>query len=198
MIPVSLISQLFSSGFEGFLDPPSFFDSSQRTSALPRDAIKECLLYYWTQQTPQSFDPKDPTLLSLSYYPLKLVAAEWNKYAALMRHCIKQYEYSNKELPNYLHQLEKLHADMRALQSWRRRSISSQHKIDAVSRLLKFHKATNVESSSLGPLAEDFEHLAQNVESCGRRLENMLPVVTYLVQIVDSQHLSRRLPISAA
>ena len=185
--PVRLISELFSGGFEDFLDPPSFFDETQRISALPRDAIKESLLYYWTQQTPQSFDPKDPTLLSLSYYPLKLVAAEWNKYAALMRHCIKQYEYSSKELPNYLHQLGKLHADIRALQSWRRRSISSQHKIDSVSRLLRFHKATNAESSGLASLAEDFEHLAQNVESCGRRLENMLPVVTYLVQIVDSQ-----------
>ena len=87
--PVRLISQLFSGGFEDFLDPPSFLDNSQRISALPRDAIKESLLYYWTQQTPQSFDPKDPTLLSLSYYPLKLVAAKWNKYTALMRHCIK-------------------------------------------------------------------------------------------------------------
>ncbi|OCL08680.1 hypothetical protein AOQ84DRAFT_376536 [Glonium stellatum] len=115
--PIRLASKLFSGGFEDFLDPPSYFDNSERSSILPRDALMESLSYYWTQQIPQCFDPKDPTLLSLSYYPLKLVASEWNSYTALMRHCIKQYEYSNKELPSPLQQLEKLHSDIRDLQS---------------------------------------------------------------------------------
>lgn len=45
----------------------------------------------------------------------------------------------------------------------------------------------SAESGCVASLAEDYEYLALNVEDCGRHLENMLPVVTYLVQIVDSQ-----------
>lgn len=44
----------------------------------------EDLMYYWQMERPRSFHEKDPSLLSMSYYPLKIVAAEWINYAAVM------------------------------------------------------------------------------------------------------------------
>jgi Mg2+ and Co2+ transporter CorA len=104
-----------------------------------------------------------------------------------MHRSIKQYEYSNNELPSFLHQLEKLNSDMHALQSWRRRSMSSQQKVRAVARLLRSSEASDLRSESYTSLIEDYEHIAANMDECGRRLESMLPVVTSLVQIVDSR-----------
>ena len=104
-----------------------------------RHGLMEDLMYYWSIKLPECFDSKEPSLMSFSYYPLKIIAAEWVKYLALMHRSIKQYEYSNRDdAQNFLDDLEKLNSDMRALQSWRRRSMSSQQKLQAVNRLLRY------------------------------------------------------------
>ena len=75
------------------------------------------LMYYWSIERPECFNPKAPTILTMSYFLLRILAAEWVKYVAVMHRSVKQYEYSNNEFPSLLHQLEKLNSDMRSLQS---------------------------------------------------------------------------------
>ena len=153
-----------------------------------RHGLMEDLMYYWSTKLPECFDSKEPSLMSFSYYPLKIIAAEWVKYLALMHRSIKQYEYSNRnDAQNFLGDLEKLNSDMRALQSWRRRSMSSQQKLQAVNRLLRYSATSYSHSEEYKLLVEDYDYLSLNMDEFGRRLERMLPVVTSLVQIVDSQ-----------
>ena len=186
LIEVKLRTHLYLGGYEDFLDQP--LPSKEEMLGPPQRGLLEDLSYYWTSLPPH-FNNTSASLMSLSYYPLRIVAAEWVKYIAVMQTSIKQYEYSGKELPNFLDELQKLHSNLRTLQSWRRRIMSTQQKIKAASRLLKNWQDMDepLESKIVAPVLEDYKFIADNIDESGRRLENMLPVVTSLVQIVDSQ-----------
>ncbi|KAI9690068.1 MAG: hypothetical protein M1820_010046 [Bogoriella megaspora] len=186
LLPVECPTRLFLGGYEDFEDPSAL--QQDETLKPYRLGLFDDLKYYWSSSPPQ-FDSKNPSLMSLSYYPLRIVAAEWVKYIAVMQTSIKQYEYASKDLPNFMDELNKLHSDLRALQSWRRRTMSSQQKIQAVLRLLREWDFSRYDENRdvIFSIREDYEYLSTNMDESGRRLENMLPVVTSLVQIVDSQ-----------
>lgn len=142
------------------------------------------MIQYWRRATPSCFDPKDPTLESLAYYPLRVVAGEWVKYVAVMQHCIKMYEYRGDQLPN----LDQFNMDLRELQGWRRRSMVSQQKVRSIIRQLKARHMSGARGKAdIDFLIEDFEVISHNIKNAGKRLENMLPVVTSLVQIIDAR-----------
>ena len=147
----------------------------------------EDLVYYWAEKFPPSFNAKAPTLLSISYYPLKIIAAEWTTHVELMRLSIKQYEYAMDDHSNLPIQLEKLNSDLRNLQGWRHRGMSTQEKIGSVIRFIKSCGLKEPQAELPESLVEDYEHLATCVRECTQRLETMLPVITSLVQIVDSR-----------
>lgn len=170
--------------YEDFLEPPKFSDDWAHLDEAPRGGMASEFIQYWERCIPPSFDSRNPPLESLAYYPLKIVAGEWVKYVAVMQHCIKMYEYRGDQLPD----LEQFNTDLRELQGWRRRSMVSQQKVRAIIRQLKSRDSLEAKGrSSLQFLTEDFEVLSNNIENAGRRLENMLPVVTSLVQIIDAR-----------
>ena len=149
-----------------------------------RKGMSYDLEQYWERNIPACFDPKNPTLQSIAFYPLRIVAAEWVKYVAVMHCSLKQYEYGN-EGPT---ELERLERNLRELQSWRRRSMLSQQKVQSVLRLLRPRIASDLnDKPSLQNLIADFEFINTKIEDYGRRLESMLPVVTSLVQIIDAR-----------
>ena len=161
--------------FSQFRDPPS------RPS--PHRSIFADVIRYWEQAAPACFDPADPSIQSLAYYPLRIAAAEWVKYVEVMQRCIKLYEYEGTQV-----NLERFNMDVRELQSWRRRSMVSQQKIQAVIRHLQWHtSARQAHRVDVDLLLADFEAIKKDISDLGRRLENMLPVVTSLVQIMDAR-----------
>lgn len=174
-------------GYEDFLDPPSFHAPTTNWSGPSRVALFDDLIYYWSADSPPGFDAKHLCLLNLAYYPLKIVAGEWVKYAAVMSSSIKEYEYSKREKPAFLKELEKLDTDLRALQSWRRRTMSTKQKLNSILRLLKFFEGWPNAQEASDSLLQDYQYIERNVSDCGARLESMLPTVTSLVQIVDSR-----------
>lgn len=147
------------------------------------------LTQYWACGIPDGFDTINPTIQSLAYYPLRIVAAEWVKYVAVMQYCLKHYEYQNDGTP----ELEKFNTSLRELQSWRRRSMLSQQKIQSVIRFLNGRIASKSEDSDpndmhyMQPLISDLEFISTKIDDYGRRLENMILVLTSLVQIVDAR-----------
>jgi Mg2+ and Co2+ transporter CorA len=184
---ITLDSKPFLGTYEDFLEPPKFSSDWSRLNDKSRGGMMQELVDYWERSTPASFEAKDPTIESLAYYPLKIVAAEWVKYLAVMQYCIKQYEYQGDLLPD----LDKFNMDLRELQGWRRRSMNSQRKINSVIRQLKSREREHPFSlarANLRYLIEDFEVISSNIENAGRRLENMLPVVMSLVQVIDARH----------
>ncbi|RYN81861.1 hypothetical protein AA0117_g2404 [Alternaria alternata] len=168
--------------YEDFTEPPKFSDDwSNLTSQTPAGPLED-IIQYWERNPPVHFDAEDPTLRSLAYYPLRIVAAEWVKYVEVMQHCMKLYEYKGNALPD----LDKFNMDLRELQGWRLRSLNSQQKVGSIIRKLKSENFGQGDTLN-DPLVEDYEVISNNIQSAGARLENMLPVVTSLVQIIDAR-----------
>lgn len=187
---VHLVSQPFLGLYEDFLPPASIYDTTSADPIRQRGTLLEDLQSYWSRTVPDCFDAANPSLQALSYYPLKIVAAEWVKYVAVMHHCIKQFEYQNKSLP----ELEQFNRDLSELQAWGRRTFFSQSKVEALLRLLRspnFRRSRRRESEEsdyqLECLAEDLELILHKIQDAGRRLENTLPIVMTSVQIADTR-----------
>lgn len=180
---VHLDLQPYLGGYESFTAPMKFSEAWEQEDVRPNRGMLDDLLQYWTATLPDCFDPTNPSIQSLAYHPMKIVAAEWMKYIAVMQHCIKMYEYEGSQLD-----LEKFNMDLRELQGWRRRSMVSRQKIRAVIRHLQSHESSDpTHIHSIDRLMEDFTTVGADLEDAGRRLENMLPVVTSLVQIIDAR-----------
>lgn len=113
---LTLQVRLFQGGFLDFLPGPSFFDIIDSQSGPVKSSQLETLIYYWTVEQPRGFNIKCPTLFSLSYYPLRIAAAEWVMYSKLMYHRIKEYEYSPNAVLSSLGHIEVLTADISNLQ----------------------------------------------------------------------------------
>jgi hypothetical protein len=182
MRPVNLRTELFLGGYEDFLDSPGLGQFQQAEGPGRRSPLED-LVFYWSAQCPQRFTAHNANLDAIADYPLRIIAAEWIKYIAVMYDAIKLYEYSTS-VDNIRQELDKLNTDMRSLQRWRRRSMSSMYKIKAVSRFLERETLSEVDTTSL---KKDYEYIAGLLGDFGSRLEGMLPVVTSLVQIVDSR-----------
>lgn len=172
--------------YEDFMKMPSFSQSDKVLQHPGQCGMLSDLIQYWERSVPRCFDPEDPSIQSLAYYPLRIVAAQWVKYVAVMLHCIKLYEYGGDHLD-----LKRFDMDIRELHGWRRRSIVSQQKIQAVIRHLKMHTSAQTEHrADVDLVLEDFEAINKHIEDAGHRLENMLPVVTSLVQVIDARRSS--------
>jgi Mg2+ and Co2+ transporter CorA len=145
------------------------------------------LIYFWKKERPPVFNPANPTLASLSYYPLKIVAAEWMSFTNLMSYSVEHYECSIEDHTISVTELTKLESYSRHLQSWRRCSVTSA---SIVRSLASFVKSGSIDLP--GPeiwtsLVHDYEYIAATIDSYGRRLEAMTPVITSFIMIVESR-----------
>lgn len=186
----SLPVKLFQGGYEDFLEPlEEDVSIGIDVSALgpSRQGLLKDLIYYWQRKLPDSFNSENPSLLSVALYPLKIVAAEWMNYVAVMNYSIKRYEYTIENLSTLFKEPDYLNSDLRDLQTWRRRSLSSQHKLSLVRRFVDFHQIEEVEPEDSTMVLEDYIYITEKIKDYAERLESMLPVVTSMVQIVDSR-----------
>ena len=144
------------------------------------------LVYYWTQQRPQAFDPSAPTLQHLSYYPLKIVAAEWVSYIAVLGLSLREYELSTSLMGNPIAELDSLNTNLRILQGWRRRILSTQAKLQRNMRFIRT-RSGNSSTEDWKDLLEDYEFLATEVANYGEKLEAMVPLVTSAAALIGSR-----------
>ena len=128
-----------------------------------------------------------PSLLSLSYYPLKMVAAEWVTYMELMFHSFKQYEYSRSNGQLAIKQIALLNADIYALQQWTRRCMASAHKIQYVIDFLKYRVTREEDMEASALLSADYKQIASSIDTYSHRLEGLISIATSLIQTVDSR-----------
>lgn len=178
-------SKLFQGGFEDFIGHASY--GAHETSRLQRSSLLDDLIHYWKIERPPAFNSLNPTLFSLTYYPLKIIAAEWVIYVEIMSNSVKTYEYS-LGMPADLWNLSKLDSDLSSLQVWGRRCMQTTYKLNLILQFLRTSTDTprpNMERYAL--LIEDYEYLRAMVHLYGNRLESMVPVVTSIVQVVDTR-----------
>jgi hypothetical protein len=123
-------------GFEDFEQPASFssFGLSRDNcfTLWDKSSMLASLLHYFQNQPP-GFAVAEPSILSLGYYPIKIVLAEWISYMHLASRYLKYYEYSLQDMHNRLH-----NSDIVDLQRWRRRSKQSQHKLHLLSVFISY------------------------------------------------------------
>lgn len=185
-IPFILQPRLFQGGFEDFLSPHTYSSIHQMTSP-GRLSLFDDLIYYWTKERPPVFNPASPTLASLSYYPLKIVAAEWASYINLLAYSVEHYECSIEDLPISATELAKLESYIRHLQSWRRRSMTSASKVRSLASFVKSGSTGLPGPEIWASLVRDYEHIAAKIDSFGRRLEALTPVVTSFIMIAEGR-----------
>lgn len=177
-------TQFYLGGYEDFVKPPSV--GGQIAHGPNRERICQDLAHYWKHGPPDGFDKAAPSLFALSYYPLRIILAEWMNYVAIMSRTTKKYNYKMNELDQTETSLNNLNDDLRSLQSWLRRTMSTQQKIASVIRFLD-PKSEKAELEVRTQLWEDYQYLAASIEACAHRLEVTLPITTSMVQIIDSR-----------
>ena len=182
---LELQTRLFQGGFQDFLPCLPFSDNNNPETGPIRSSPLETFIFYWGIQRPPKFNVDHPTLLSLSSYPLSMVAAEWMTYLELMYHSIKQYEYSPDTALAALGQITILSADMHALQQWARRSIASTNKIRHVIEYLRHRMTKEDDKEHTAILIEDYKHISLGIDTYSHRLEALVSMATSLIQAID-------------
>jgi hypothetical protein len=182
-------------GFENFEEVQSYseFCSTAQDDNEPRKtSLVESILHYY-RNPPPDFDPAKPSILALSYYPLKIVAAEWMVYTLLMNCYVKFYEYSFQSREH-----RSTETDIVDLQRWRRRSKQSRHKLYLVEQFMAKHLGhpytmplgngnVILNSTPYTTLLDDFGYLSTQIEHYSRSLEFILPVAATMVQLTDAR-----------
>ncbi|KAH0536595.1 hypothetical protein FGG08_006553 [Glutinoglossum americanum] len=183
--PVLLRSEQFQGGYDAF--PFTKPSSSEGVHSPPRCSLFDDLIYCWMEELPSVFDPRAPTLLSLSYYPLKIIVAEWMNFANLMHYTVENLEYSIEDLSTSLSEFQRLESDLRRLQGWRRRVVGSSSKMDSLTHAIKSLSSEPPFLETWESLLGDIEHVIYRTNMYGQRLDALVPVLSSYVQVVESR-----------
>ncbi|KAJ9269113.1 hypothetical protein DTO212C5_4796 [Paecilomyces variotii] len=171
---------------EDFRELPtcSAFWASGSTDSDARDPNMRKDLLRLFRVSPPNWKQEEPSILSLFYYPVKVVAAEWIVYSLLMGRYVKFYEYSFHTAQSRVSHFE--HADVLELHRWRRRSQQSLHKL-RMTRYFVEYWGEKEPTTIWHQLVLDFKHLEEQIEQHARSLEVLSPINTSLVQLIDSR-----------
>ena len=180
-------SQPFLGGFEDFLSRTSSMLNENAASGPQRGCLLDDLLFYWSNRPLQGLNTTAPSLLLLSTYPLRIIAAEWMVYLQVMYHSPKQYEFRSDTISAALEQINILYADLSSLQKWGRRNLATSHKLRYVLDFLECHSSNDQDIELKNLLIKDYNHISLSIDIYGRRLNDMVPIVTSLIQIIDSR-----------
>lgn len=161
---------------------------------------EELLRFFHT--SPPGWRMGNHSILCLTYYPIQTIIQEWIVYALLMGRYVKYYEYSSQTAHSRLERFEK--DDILDLHRWRRRSLQSLHKLDILKRFVDHWvlKEENLDQDLLQAanntttreglvtwnlLKGDIKYLEEQIMQHARSLEALNPIITALVQLVDSK-----------
>lgn len=187
MTTVKLQVRPFQGGYEDFNSRISMNDSTLLEKAPEGHSLFEDLLYYWGNTEHPGSAVDKPTLVSLSSYPLRVVAAEWMMYLEVMFHSTKLHEYPPGSIPAAFRQIALLTTDVSILQAWARRNMTTSSKIHDVIRFLEYQKDQNKNGNDCRLLIDDYQYIAARVDMYSRRSEVIISTITSLIQMFDSQ-----------
>ena len=183
---IVLQTRLFQRGPQNICPGPSFLGNTNSEVKPASTSLLDAFISHWTHSRPPGFDQDSITSFIISYVPLRIIAADWMLYLELMYHSVKHYEYSADSVLAALEEIEKLNADIHALQQWVRRGLATSNKIRYVLRFLQHRKHEVDGDTDPGALlVEDYEHLVSGVGTHYQRLDALVSVATCLTQAID-------------
>lgn len=165
------------------MDPISFsqFISTGASIVWRPRSLTQAVIRYFAKDMP-GFDPTDPSMLSLSYYPIKVTISEWMIYTLLLSRYVKHYEYRLYRLDVQLRP-----DDLHELQPWRRRSKQSLHKLRLMQSFVEHHISTELEKGPWTDVLHDIQHLSSQVAQWASFLESLSSVATTMIQLTDTR-----------
>ncbi|KAI9775220.1 MAG: hypothetical protein M1839_001338 [Geoglossum umbratile] len=183
--PVLFHSEQFQGGYDAF--PFTRPSSNDGTHSPPRYSLFDDLIYYWTEELPSVFDPRAPAILSLSYYPLKIIVAEWMNFANVMHYTVENLEFSIEGLSTAPLELQRLESDLAHLQGFRRRTVDSSNKMNSLVYAVKSLTPEPPSLETWESLLGDIEHVIYRIDMYSRRLDALVPVLSSYVQVAESR-----------
>ncbi len=183
---VSLRPRLFQGDFEDSVSE-TLHESKDLRSDSRGSSLLEDVIFHWMHKQTQAFNINDPSLISLSYYPLRIIAAEWMTYMDYISLITNKYERIPNDFRPLTNQLAILYADLSSLQQWNRRSLATTRKLRYVISFLNQRGSMDEDRESCAQLIEDYEHIASLNHLYSLRLDGIVSVVTSLIQIIDSK-----------
>jgi hypothetical protein len=173
-------------GFENFERQRYSAFCAKRSDGPQKSSLMASILHYY-QHIPPGLDLTKPSTLALSYYPLRIAAAEWTVYTLVMNRYVRLYEYSFRSGEH-----RSTEDDIIELQRWRRRAKQGLWKLHLVELFLAEHldlpsKSSTVDSAPYRTLLQDYRHLSTQIEHYSRALELILPVAATIIQLKDTR-----------
>lgn len=190
----------FQGGFEDFKRPETFTDFTTRPKqSLPsKTSFLHNLIWYY-QTSPPGLSLERPALLSLAYYPIKIIFSHWMLYILVVSRYYKYYEYS----VNKTHLNSALENTLVELQRWRRRARQSLHKVTTVARFIDQYSRPDSRAptpSSQEALAinndlnqvceslqNDYRHIIAQIEDYNQGMEFLISISTTMVQLSNGR-----------
>lgn len=145
-------------------------------------------IVHYLQNNPPGFSATEPTILSIGYYPVRIVMAEWMLYSHLVSRYLKYYEYSIQTLHRRPHE-----SDIMDLQRWRRRLNQSQHKLHLLSEFIRHWLPADTDGRRPWEMMlQDISYMRSQLQSYSASMERTVPVATAMVQLLDAKNSARQ------
>lgn len=145
-------------------------------------------MIHYFQRHPPGLVATEPTILSLGYYPIRIVMAEWMLYSHLVSRYLKYYEYSLQTLHSRPHE-----SDMMDLQRWRRRINQSQHKLHLLAEFIEYWLPADRDNKKPWEmLLKDIGYIRSQLREYSSSMERTVPVATAMVQLLDTKQSARQ------
>lgn len=127
--------------------------------------------------------PTNPTLLTLAYFPLRIIIGEWMLYIQTLARILKHYEISTHSRDvtaggRY---------DIIDLQKWRHHAIQSSAKIYATRSFVARHAVFEAEQERWELVLVDLDWIADSIRSYAAAFESAIPLIPSVVQLVEAR-----------
>lgn len=164
------------------------FEDFQQLTAEDWDkrSMLSSLLHYFRNHPP-GFRPSNPSTLCFAYYPLRIALAEWVLYSHVVSRYHKHYEYSLQDVHK-----RPLESDIVDLQRWRRRITQSRQKLGVLSQFITYWRKDEVDKQPWDMLLLDIDSIMSKLQHYGHSMEQVMPVATGMVQLLDARESARQ------
>lgn len=171
-------------GTEDFL--PTRVSRQHITPNTDRSMLDE-LLYYWNIGQPDDFNPGMFSLGAISYFPLRIIAAEWVNYLAVMCFSLRDYDNPGSDENDSAQDLDRINAALSAISSWPRRVASSTTSMNKCTSFIKRQAYMSPISDQWTSLLEDYEFLTSRLVQHGEQLQEAVPLVATYLQLAENR-----------
>jgi Mg2+ and Co2+ transporter CorA len=145
------------------------------------------LTYYWVNHSSLVIDTHDTSIRSLSYCPLRMIAAEWSNYIELLGFGLKDGEIRQMGSVTTRNDLEHLDLTLSYLASWSRRVLSTKAKLRDAIDLIHTRPNTKPLTEDWTGLLDDYNHLDLKLSEYGKQLECNTGLLMSSVQLAESR-----------